>query len=188
MPYSYYAVKEGTTPGIYTSWIECKKAIAGFDRPVYKGFNDLSATEDFIAKGRKSLLKKIEDDRTRLYFTVKGEKRKFSVVYSIDDGEVQEKPIPGNHMSNAAMIAALALILPEVLEETDKLVIVTENDYVIGIFTRYLKTWKAKGEVENKRNIDLILEVDDLLTDKDVLFRKPDFMEEFQIAMEQLKV
>lgn len=38
--YSFYAVKNGHIPGIYTSWSEAEKQIKGFPNQNYKGFDD----------------------------------------------------------------------------------------------------------------------------------------------------
>lgn len=41
----YYVVWKGNKPGIYTSWEECKKHIAGFTGAVYKSFEDRAIAE-----------------------------------------------------------------------------------------------------------------------------------------------
>jgi len=41
----YYVVWKGNKPGIYTSWDECKKYIAGFTGAVYKSFEDQAIAE-----------------------------------------------------------------------------------------------------------------------------------------------
>ena len=48
MGYKYYAVRKGNTPGIYSTWDECKKQINGFKGQEYKGFNNLSDAQSFI--------------------------------------------------------------------------------------------------------------------------------------------
>lgn len=48
MGYNYYAVRKGNTPGIYTTWDECKKQINGFKGQEYKGFNNLSDAESYM--------------------------------------------------------------------------------------------------------------------------------------------
>lgn len=44
----YYAVKNGYTPGIYTSWDDCKKQTNGFSGAEFKSFNTLEEAEKFI--------------------------------------------------------------------------------------------------------------------------------------------
>lgn len=45
---SYYAVKYGSVPGIYTTWEECKIQINGYKNPVYKKFNTKEDAQAFI--------------------------------------------------------------------------------------------------------------------------------------------
>lgn len=52
---AYYAVQNGRNPGIYNSWDECKKQVAGFSGAVYKKFETASAAEKFANQGAKSI-------------------------------------------------------------------------------------------------------------------------------------
>lgn len=44
----YYAVKKGLTPGIYTSWEECKVNVIGFPGALYKSFASLEEANTFL--------------------------------------------------------------------------------------------------------------------------------------------
>lgn len=44
----YYAVKEGRTPGIYTTWDACSKQVTGYSGAVYKSFKNLADADAFI--------------------------------------------------------------------------------------------------------------------------------------------
>ncbi len=48
MAKNYYAVKAGYQPGIYKTWNECKKQVAGFSGASYKGFDTLIEAENFL--------------------------------------------------------------------------------------------------------------------------------------------
>ena len=50
MAQKFYAVKIGKTPGIYTSWDECRKMVSGFPGAVYKSFADRNEAETFLGK------------------------------------------------------------------------------------------------------------------------------------------
>lgn len=50
MAAKYYAVKIGQTPGIYTSWDECKAMVHGFPGAVYKSFKTLEAAKQFMGQ------------------------------------------------------------------------------------------------------------------------------------------
>ena len=68
---SFYAVRFGRIPGIYTSWNECKKQVSGFKGAIYKKFSkktdaitfcrDKAKTYADIKKDNKLL--KIENSR-----------------------------------------------------------------------------------------------------------------------------
>ena len=47
----YYAVKNGRSVGIFTSWDECKKQINGFSGAIYKSFATLQEAEEYLYDG-----------------------------------------------------------------------------------------------------------------------------------------
>jgi len=51
----YYAVKDGKTPGIYTSWKECKEQIAGFPNAKFRKFSTREEAEKFITNTDSSI-------------------------------------------------------------------------------------------------------------------------------------
>lgn len=48
MATKYYAVKNGITPGIYSTWDECKKMVDGFPRAEYKSFPTLAEAQAYL--------------------------------------------------------------------------------------------------------------------------------------------
>ena len=48
MAKNYYVVKVGRSPGIYTSWEECKQQVSQYPNAVFKGFNDYSETQNWL--------------------------------------------------------------------------------------------------------------------------------------------
>jgi hypothetical protein len=52
--YRFYAVRRGRTPGIYTSWPDCKSQVHGISNE-YRGFKTLSAAQAYLA-GRLALI------------------------------------------------------------------------------------------------------------------------------------
>lgn len=44
----FYAVRKGLTPGIYTSWDDCKANVNGFPGAEYKGFSSLNDARMFV--------------------------------------------------------------------------------------------------------------------------------------------
>lgn len=43
----YYAVRIGRTPGVYSTWEECKEQVDGFSGAVYKSFSSFETAEDY---------------------------------------------------------------------------------------------------------------------------------------------
>jgi len=48
MPSKFYGVKQGRSPGVYTSWDECSKQVTGFSGAVFKSFTSLKEAYDFV--------------------------------------------------------------------------------------------------------------------------------------------
>ena len=45
----FYAVKYGFSPGVYTSWEDCKKQVTGYPKPLFKKFSTQRDAELFIS-------------------------------------------------------------------------------------------------------------------------------------------
>lgn len=54
---TYYVVKKGYQPGIYKTWLECKKAVEGFKSPIYKKFSSFDEANIFFKKEDKKTTK-----------------------------------------------------------------------------------------------------------------------------------
>ena len=56
--------------------------------------------------------------------------------------------------------------------DDNPLLIQADSQYVIGVFTEWLPVWRGRGMKTSSRkpveNVDLILEIDDLLSERDV--------------------
>lgn len=44
----YYAVKEGKTPGVYTTWAACSEQVTGYPGAIFKSFKSLEDADAFI--------------------------------------------------------------------------------------------------------------------------------------------
>lgn len=51
---SFYAVRFGKIPGIYTCWNECKKQVIGFKGAIYKKFSNKQLAEEFYNNKSKT--------------------------------------------------------------------------------------------------------------------------------------
>lgn len=56
MAKKYYAVKEGKTRGIFTSWDDCKAQVHGYGGAVYKSFMTLAEAEAYLEGNSSSQL------------------------------------------------------------------------------------------------------------------------------------
>lgn len=62
MAAKYYAVKIGQTPGIYSSWDECKAMVHGFPGAVYKSFQTLEEAKQFMGQSIGAEKPKAEEE------------------------------------------------------------------------------------------------------------------------------
>lgn len=46
--YRFYAVARGRTTGLFDSWPACAAAVQGYSSPLYKGFRDRQAAENWL--------------------------------------------------------------------------------------------------------------------------------------------
>ena len=66
---TYYVVHKGRLPGIYTSWILCKKQVDKFDGAIFKKFTNKTDAETFLKEGfgenkkPRSVVRKENDDK-----------------------------------------------------------------------------------------------------------------------------
>lgn len=68
---SFYAVKKGFKPGIYTTWEECKKQTNGYSNAIFKKFKTEQEAKDFInqktpkSNSSKKTIKKISSKKKK---------------------------------------------------------------------------------------------------------------------------
>ena len=62
---TFYAVRFGRIPGIYTSWNECKKQVTGFKGAIYKKFSNESSAEIFCKNTSKTYKEKSTKEKTK---------------------------------------------------------------------------------------------------------------------------
>ena len=57
MAVKYYAVQRGRSTGVFFSWPECQKQVAGFSGAVFKSFPTLEEAEAFVKGGEQQVMK-----------------------------------------------------------------------------------------------------------------------------------
>ena len=78
----FYAVRFGKTPGIYTSWEECKKQVIGVKEAIYKKFSNKNQAEEFYKNKSKYYKKTKSNKNTRNTQNIKKE----NTLYIFTDG------------------------------------------------------------------------------------------------------
>ncbi|AZP03701.1 ribonuclease H1 domain-containing protein [Jeotgalibaca ciconiae] len=93
MASKFYAVKKGRKPGIYHSWPEAQKQVAGFSGAQFKSFTTKKEAQDFIEPPKEEAIDWTADDTIEAY--VDGSFDRISNRYSygvvmVKNGEVVE--------------------------------------------------------------------------------------------------
>lgn len=141
----FYAVKIGRTPGIYTSWDDCKKQVQGFPKALYKAFTSRSDAEKFIES-------KKETPNGGLIVYCDGSyipPRAGSGVYVPSTGQAFYSNVPGEQTNNRGELYAVIVALQKL---QGPLQIYTDSLYVVNIFNG---SWKA---TENKEMIETLFD------------------------------
>ena len=88
MAAKFYAVRNGITPGIYSTWEECKQMVDGFPKAEYKSFKTLAEAQaylgiDIYEQGTMELDAPVSDieDRVDSYAFVDGSFNEVENVY-----------------------------------------------------------------------------------------------------------
>ncbi len=68
---SYYAVHQGVTPGVYTTWDSCKSQITGYSGAKYKKFKTRIEAEYFVKHGESKPVASVKTNGIDTYFGVK---------------------------------------------------------------------------------------------------------------------
>jgi len=180
----FYSVYKGLTPGIYTTWDECKKNINGFKGAKYKKFDNMLDAKEFFKKGisQNSINGSIEK-----FVNIQGNVDiKKDILYIYTDGSCYGngseicyggyggffgdndsrnfcKHILGKSTNNMAELMAILnvfKILYTEINNGDTIHIYTDSDYAIKCFTTYGDKLYKKDCFHDKSppNIELIKE------------------------------
>lgn len=90
---TYYAVRKGKTPGIYTDWPEAQKQISGFSGAQYKKFNTRAEAEIFMSNDL--LLAKRGNDYTQAEITELA--KDFPITVFTDGGAIGNDNLDTEH-------------------------------------------------------------------------------------------
>ena len=66
---NYYVVKHGREVGMFYDWLECSEHVTGFPGAIYKGFQSLSAAEEY-AKGPELIYSQLFETEEEVMATI----------------------------------------------------------------------------------------------------------------------
>ena len=187
MPF-FYVVHKGRKPGIYKTWAECKVQVEKFENPIFKKFNNHDEAKQFLKVGFGNNKKEttfsykkkqsynneeieIEDSPNNIFIytdgsCIRAKKQLPKAGYGIYIPEKNieiSKPLLNQKITNnrAEMTAIIESIdYLDIEELTKKIIIFTDSQYCIYIFTgtgeRYEKNGYKNNENIQVPNIDLI--------------------------------
>jgi len=106
MSTKFYAVKKGLTPGIYTTWEECKNQVHQYSGAVYKSFKTLDEAKAFLDDSAPNAISD-SDDVAIAYVDGSYEhslsKYAFGCVFLLPNGTVYVENGSGNNPDSAKL-------------------------------------------------------------------------------------
>ena len=181
---NFYAVHMGITNGVFTNWEDCKKSVSGYKNARFKKFDNEEDAKYFVEHGsckNYDTNKKIENNYIDVYtdgsLFVANEivccgygiyiPSKNIKIYKY----LQSEKITNNRAELMAIIESL-----QILKNEDNIMIHTDSQYCIYIFTGTGKKYKESGYINKSGNLypnhDLIDIGLNLLQDKNIFFNK----------------
>lgn len=163
-----YAVKTGKTPGIFTSWEECKTSVDGFPGAEYKGFATLAEARAYLGQEYDKMpCEKIPDMATS-YETVPGRlltyvdgsyddslpKYAFGCVFLLEGGEIRlafgngDNPQSLKHRNvTGEMLGAMYAVRTAMMNGFHEVEICYDYE---GIEKWVTGSWRSKTELTQK--------------------------------------
>jgi len=163
---SFYAVANGNTNGIFTTWRECCESVKGFKNCNYKKFSTKTEAEDYILNYNKEAEKIFKNNFIPDYFVYTDgacsnnghsqAKAGIGIFFNPSDPKNVSKKISGKQTNNTAELTAIIetfYIIENDLKENKKIVIVSDSEYAISCATNYGKKCSDKNwniDIPNK--------------------------------------
>jgi ribonuclease HI len=160
---SFYAVAKGHKTGVYTSWVECKTQIDGFENPIFKKFDKIEDAVDFIDSISNTLY--VYTDGACSNNGSKNARAGIGIYFDKENPNNVSRELIGDKLTNniAELTAIIEAILIIKTIDIPNKVIVTDSEYAIKCATTYgekleMKEWKVK-EGKKIPNLDLVKKV-----------------------------
>ena len=150
----FYAVRKGHSPGIYSTWAACEKAVKGYSGAEFKSFKSKAEAETFVNNGKEHG-QEIPENQLISYVDGSYEKRTgkagFGAVFIVNNEvihtEAKSTPVdPENNLWNvSAEISGVLFAVKWAIDNGYKDIHV-HYDYM-GLEKWYTKEWQAKNAV-----------------------------------------
>jgi len=174
-----YAVANGRTIGIFSTWKECQTSVLGFPNARFKKFETKAEAEQFIQP--TLVTKECSDADVQDYVYTDGAcsnngKRNalagIGIFFGVGDSRNVSRRIEGKQTNNTAELTAIleayALMEPE-LALGKRMTIVSDSEYAIRCVTSYGKKCEKQGWTEIP-NLELVKSAYTLYKDSPVQF------------------
>ena len=181
---SFYAVANGRTVGIFTTWKECQSSVIGFPSAKFKKFESREEAEQFIHPElvtKKELTSKHDESDYYVYTdggcSNNGKRNAVSgigIFFGVGDPRNVSRRIQGKQTNNTAELTAIleayALIEPDL---DKRITIVSDSEYAIRCVTSYGDKCAKQGwpDIPNR---ELVKRVYELYKDTPVQFMHVD--------------
>ena len=176
---TYYVVHKGYNPGIYLTWLECKKNVDNFEGAIFKKFNNEKEANEFLKNGfgkykkqykKPEVLSEEKESNDALFIYTDGScirmKNKMVIagygIYIPSKNISVASPLLNQKITNnrAELTAIIETI--KYLDEEDlnkEIKIVTDSQYSIYLYTGTGERYEKNGYKQDGKevpNIDLI--------------------------------
>jgi len=176
---SFYAVANGRTVGLFSTWKECQESVKGFPNDRFKKFDSQEEAEQFVHPElvTKNVVSK-KDEADYYVYTDGGcsnnGKRNavagIGIFFGVGDPRNVSRRIQGKQTNNTAELTAIleayALLEPDM---DKRITIVSDSEYAIRCVTSYGDKCEKQGwsEIPNR---ELVKRVYELYKDTSVQF------------------
>jgi len=161
-----YAVANGRTIGVFSTWDECNRAVKGYKNASYKKFDTKQEAEEFVANNgvvqhSSSVGEELVDFEPDYYVYTDGACSKngtrtasagIGVFFGLDDPRNVSEKLLGKQTNNLAELTAIVkthAIIRQDLLYGKKVAIVTDSEYAIKCVSTYgEKCYKQNWNVD----------------------------------------
>jgi ribonuclease HI len=136
---SFYAVANGRTVGVFTTWVKCNESVKGYKNALYKKFDTLKEAEQFI---KPDIIFKpdyyVYTDGSCSNNGKSNARAGFGIYFGPNDSRNVSKRIEGKQTNNVAELTAIIETYPIIEEDIKngrRITIMSDSLYAIRSIT-----------------------------------------------------